>query len=354
MITILAPYGRNEVTSAAIRLAELVMSLGQEPRLVACGLHERAVHPFWDERVVAGHKKDAISKAASKARTVVHFQCHQAWLEAATLADTKAKKVKQILVPNWHGMAGKESALIPRYDTVVCPTKLCKKIIQTEVFQGEKMDRDRLSSCRWDAGVPPVRREGTVEDGKLKAVLYCDAAAIDFCGPMVIQMAQELLAMFPRLDLSIVHFKSWSRRDKADLKKAQAKWEKRLRVVKLLGLFDLSKEYHAHDWAILPSVRADFGFSAARALACGTPVICHDVEPFSELITAACGVLVPCEVRTGAAKAPVAVPNMGKWVEACESALKDTKKLFGLQTKDWKLSEQQAAFNNTWQHVLDV
>ena len=54
MIAILAPYGRNEVTLAAIRLAELVVGLGREVRLVACGGYEKSVHPLWDERVVAG------------------------------------------------------------------------------------------------------------------------------------------------------------------------------------------------------------------------------------------------------------------------------------------------------------
>lgn len=353
MITILAPYGRNEVTSAAIRLAELVVGLGQEARLMACGVYERAVHPFWDERVVSGRKKDAVAKAASRSTAVVHFQCHQAWLESATLADTKARRARQILVPNWHGMSGREASLIPRFDAVVCPTRACKEVIRAEVFQGDKVGRDRLTFCRWDAGIPPVRREGTVEAGKLKAAVYCDAAAIDFCGPMVIQLAQELLAMFPKLDLSVVHLKSWSRRDKADLKRGQQRWDRRLRVHKLTNLFDLSKEFHAHDWAILPSVRADFGFSAARALACGTPVVCHDVEPFSELVSKDSGVLVPCEVRTGAARAPMAVPNLGRWAEACETALKDTRKLFGLQTKDWRLAELQAVFNNTWLHALD-
>jgi glycosyltransferase involved in cell wall biosynthesis len=184
-------------------------------------------------------------------------------------------------------------------------------------------------------------------------VVYCDAAAIDFCGPMVIQLLHELLAMFPQLALSLVYLKSWSRRDKADLKKAQGKWDKRLRVTKLTSLFDLNKEYHTHDWAILPSVRADFGFSAARALACGTPVVCHDVEPFSELVSKDSGVLVPCEVRTGAAKAPVAVPHLGNWVEACEAALGPPSGCSSCRPGTGGLAELQAAFNNTWRQVLD-
>lgn len=354
MITLLAPYGRNEVTSAAIRLAELVMSLGQKVRLVACGVHEKAVHPFWDERVVTGHRVDAIAKAAAKATAVVHFQCHQAWFEAASLPRTTANAIKQILVPNWHGMAKREASLIPRYDQIVCPSRLCKQVVQAEVFQGDKLDKDRLTWCRWDAGLTPVRREGTVDDAKLKACVYADAATIDFCGPMVIELVGELLAMFPKLEVSVVSAKSWARRDRASLAQAAKKWGGRLRTVRMTGLFDLTKEFHTHDWALLPSVRADFGMAASRALACGVPVICNNVAPFDEVVWADNGVLVPCEVRTGAAKAPLAVPSLANWVEACTAALRDTRKLFRLQTLDWKLAEHQAAFNNAWRHALDT
>lgn len=354
MITLLAPYGRNEVTSAAVRLAELVMSLGRDVRLVACGVHERAVHPFWDERVVRGHGSAAIAKAASKSTAVVHFQCHQAWFEAASLPRSAANGIKQILVPNWHGMGRREASLIPRYDQLVCPSRLCKQVVQGEVFGGDKMGKDRLTWCRWDAGLPPVTREGTVADASQRACVYADAATVDFCAPMVIQLLGELLAMFPTLNLSVVSAKSWCRRDKAALKAAVAKWTPRLTVRRLGNLFDLTKEFHAHDWAVLPSVRADFGLAAARALACGTPVVCHDVAPFDEIVCQDSGVLVPCEVRAGAAKAPVAVPSLGNWVEACASAFKDTRRLLRLQTIDWKLSEAQAAFNNTWRHALDA
>lgn len=351
MIVILAPYGRNEVTSAAIRLADLAMAFGQDVRLVACGVHEKKVHPAWDDKVRSG-LREGIYKTALKAKHVVHFECHPAWFEKASLVSvTKGNTAKHILVPNWHGLGPKDRYWISKYDQVVCPSRLCKKIIHADVFQGDKMDKDQLTWTLWDAGIPAVQREGTVESERLKACVYCDASAIDFCGPMVIQMCSELLTSFPKLDVTLLATKSWSRRDRHDLKQAQARWSKRLRVKKTTGLCDVGTEFHSHDWVVFPGVRSDFGLVAAQALACGAAVVCHDVEPFCEVVTRDKGLLVPCEIRSGPVRAPVAVPALGDWLDTCAKAFSDTKTLFNLQTRDWKLGEQQASFNLVWSGV---
>ncbi len=353
MITLLAPYGRNEVTSAAIRLADLAMGLGRDVRLVACGLKESSVHPSWDDKVRTG-QRTGIYKAAHKASCVVHFQCHQSWYaKAALVAD--GKKAKHILVPNWHGLGPRDKAVVAKFDQVVCPTRACKKAIQSEVFQGDRVGRDLLTWVRWDAGIPPVRREGTVADERIRACVYADSASIDFCGPLVVHLVDELLTQHPRLDVTVISVKSWSRKDKHDLRAAEKKWsaDKRLAVRRVGTLPDLTKEFHAHDWVVLPSVRADFGMAASRALACGAAVIAHDIEPFSEIVTEASGLLVPCEWTSGRMLAPVAVPSMARWLETCDRAFSDTKLLFKLQTWDWKLTEHQAAFNLAWSRIWD-
>jgi len=352
MIVILAPYGRNEVTSAAIRLADLAMALGRDVRLVACGVHEKTVHPSWDDKVKSG-LREGIYKACLKARHVVHFESNPAWYEKASFVSvTKGQDAKHILVPNWHGMGPKDRFLVTKYDQIVCPSRLCKRVLHAEVFQGDKsIDKDKLTWAMWDAGIPAVRREGTVENERIKACVYCDSSAIDFCGPMVVQMCGELLLAHPKLDLTVLASKSWSRHDRRDLKTAQVKWAKRLNVSRVSGLCDLAMEFHKHDWVVLPGVRSDFGLAAAKALACGAAVICHDVEPFSEVVSKERGLLVPCEIRNGQGRAPMAVPSMGDWLETCAKAFTDTKLLFKLQTRDWQLSEQQAAFNLAWSTV---
>lgn len=350
MISILAPYGRNEVTSAAIRLADLALALGRDVRLVACGLKEKKVHPAWDDKVRSGHR-EGIYKCTHKAAVVVHFGLHQSWHEKATLV--AEKKGKQILVPGWHGLVPKDRSLMPRYDQIVCPSRTCRKLVQSDVFENVKMSKDKLTHVRWDAGLPAIRREGTVVADRIRACFFADASSIDFCGPMVVQLTNELLDAYPKLDVTVLSTKSWSRHDRHDLRAAERKWQKRLAVRRATCHTDLNKEFHSHDWVVLPSVRADFGMAASRALACGAPVICHDVAPFDEIVTAWSGLLVPCEVRTNAFKSPIAVPNIGNWLTTCAKAFSDTRHLFNLQTRDWQLSEAQAAFNLAWTKVWE-
>ncbi len=329
------------------------MAMGREVRLVACGTKETAVHPYWDDHVRSGENV-GIYRSTQKASFVVHFECHELWFSKTSLATSKGRTMaKHILVPNWHSIFKHSRATVDKFHTVVCPTKMCKKVLFEDVFQGDKTAaREKLTWIRWDAGIPAVRREGTVQDGRIRACVFCDTSSIDFCGPMVIQLVNELLMMHPKLDITLVSLKSWCRRDRSDLKQMMVHWPKRFKLHRAASVCDMNKEYHGHDWAILPGVRGDFGLSASRALSCGAAVICNDVEPFSEIVGTHNGILVPCEIRHGASKAPIAVPHLGKWLEACNRAFTDTKLLFNLQTKDWLLGEQQAAFNVAWAKIL--
>lgn len=354
MISLLAPYGRTEVTAAAVRLAELAASLGHAVRFVACGARETNVHPRWDHQVVCGDRAHAISRAALKSQAVVHFQCHQAWHDKVALTTTAKSRPKQILVPNWHGMSTRQLCLVPRFDQIVCPSKLCRRVLAADVFRGEKLKRDRLTYATWDSGLPPVRREGTIEDGQIRACLYCDASAADVPNVFVPRLADSLLKAYPRLRLSVVGLRGWDRDTRVALGHVVAAWDGRLEVRRLPNWPALTREFHAHDWAVLPSARSDYSLAAGYALACGTPVICHGVSPFTEVVSACSGLLVPCSTVRSDANAPLAVPDVKKWVETCRQAFRDTSTLFSLQTNDWRLKQARTAFDNVWRTALEL
>jgi hypothetical protein len=108
-----------------------------------------------------------------------------------------------------------------------------------------------------------------------------------------------------------------------------------------------------HDWTILPGVRSNFGLSVSSALAGGTPVICHDVHPFCDTVRHhENGLLVPCEVKAGWFRSPMAIPQLGTWFETCRSALLGNEKLLDIQTNDWKVDEAYDAFSGVWDRVI--
>lgn len=354
MITILAPYGRNEVTAAAIRLAEYGVALGREVHLVASGTEERHVHPAWDGKVRTG-RKTGIYKGAIRADHVVHFGYHKEWYDRAVLVGDKATgRTKQILVPNWYGFDSLDRETVKKYDRIVCPSRGCKRAIHSELFHGEKgIVKDRLTWAPWDAGVDRVRTERFVEDEKIKALFVCDTNSIDVCGRMVLELVDELLATTQKVHATLLSVKTWSRSDRKALKALGKKWERRLSVRAVHQFHDVDQEMRLHDWVVLPAVRSQFGLTASRALSCGKPVICNNVEPFNEVVvTDKNGVLVKCDVKYGSLKSPIAVPQYGQWLETLRQALTSPRLLIGLQVKDWGVEDNRTQFETVWRKAL--
>lgn len=352
MIVILAPYGRTDATYAATRLADFAAALGHGVRLVAVRQCDAEVDPHWDSRVARGMTAEAVSRLAATATHVVHFGHASQWLAAATLADTSARKTRQILVPLWHSLTARDMQAIKRYDVVVCPSTACRAHVLQHAFAGTPPVESRLTRCVWDAGVPAVTREGTVSSGKMRVCVHADAAAIDYCGGMVQSLVDEILVVYSRVHVNLLSAKSWSRQDRAAWRRLAAKWGDRLVVSRAVGPQSIAFAYHTADWVLLPGVRSDFGTAAAAALVCGAAVICHDVAPFNEIVGEHSGVLVKCETRRGPCLAPIAVPDPANWLFACHRALSTTKTLFGFQAADWKLPETRGAFNACWSKVL--
>lgn len=344
MIGVLSPYGRNEVTAAAIRVADLAVSLGIDVRLIACGPREQNVHPYWDSRVLSG-RGTRLYHAAKGCGQFIHFDADRRLFDATKLV---AERAGQVLVLCWHDGRAYTLGALGRYDTVVCPTKQLHDVLRHE--PGPAVT-GRLTWCRWDAGLAPVRRHGTVSDGVVRAAFQCDSAAIDYCGPLVIQLAAELLSLVPDLSITMLSSKSWGRKDRQAIKKATARWPGRLEARGAGNLAERVTALHAHDWAVTPSVLADFGMGCARALACGVPCVAHDVGPFNEFVVDRHnGHLVPCEVRAGANGAPIAVPNYATWVDVCHRAFRSASPLLALQRKDW--CAPGAAFDEFWGRLL--
>lgn len=351
MIAILAPYARTEVTAAAIRLAEFIGSLGAEVTYVSCGDRAAGVHPAWDHRVRSD--KGGIRRAVRGAATVVHFHASPTWYALAA-ADAGARHV---LVPSSHcfGLDAWQRMIAAECDAVVCPTEACYDVVQAAVGRAGAADSAvRVTWAQWDAGVPAVRRAGPVVAGEVRVGVVCDAAAVDFCAPLVIHVADQLLLHNPRLRVTLLAAKAWSRHDHRAVRQLLAAYGDRVACKKVSATAALAREFHAHDWAVFPGVRAEFGILAALALACGTPVVAHDVEPYKTIVRKACGRLVPCDVHEIVPFSPVAVPHLGHWLTTCHAAFSNPKLLAALRAKDWHLARRRQRFDRVWLQALDL
>lgn len=352
MIAILAPYNRGEATSAAIRLANLVLAHGGEVRLVATTNAESGVHSYWDQRVWSG-RGDGVYYAARNVAKFVHFQPHPALREMTELV---AEQAEHILVPQWHQLKPEDGALLLDHHVIVCPSRRCREGIRDVVFNGIEPSKTVLTWANFDAGIPFVTREGLVAEGGNPRVLFlANHTVVDACGPMVLRLIAALLDELPKLTVSILCNKTWPEQDRKDIRKMRAHYGERFHSGKLSNANQLTKEIHAHDWVVLPWTRVDFGVTAMQALACGAPVIAWDIEPCSEIIVSEKnGLLIPCELQVSKFHAPTAVPDLGRTLKTLIPAFRDNRMLFRMQTQDWHLDQLEKEFNKFWARLLGL
>lgn len=348
MIVILTPYTHNEVTYAAIRLANLILAGGGEVRLVSPTGIENGVHGYWDRHVRSG-RGSGIYFASSHAQTFVHFQPNAALKEMTELVSPEAQHV---LVPQWHQLREHDSNVVATYDDIVCASKTCKENIQNIVFQVAKSD-SLLAWTPWTAGIPTVSRDGLVREGGCASVLFMVNHTT--CSDILLQTISALLQELRGLTVSLVYTRSWRGEHRKLLRQLLSSYADRFRSVKLQGHDMLNKELHAHDWTVLTWTKADFGITAARSLACGSPVIAYDVPPFNELIcNGRNGFLIPCESKSTTYQAQTAIPTVDATLATLIPAFRDNKMLFTMQSQDWNLRGMESAFNSFWARLLGL
>lgn len=352
-VGILTPYTRTEITAAALRLADLVLATGHEVELIARGAYEESVHPFWDSRVHPTPRA-RLCRIAIRCNAYIHFLADSVALDATTLVHDSAP---EILVPNWTVLNRSHRTLLKRYSTIVCPTKAAYKLIRSLLYGNRAVDAEKISWCRWESGVEAVRRDGTVADNVVRVAIWCDSGTIDRRGPIAICLAMNALEISERVQVTLLSAKSWARSERRTIGRLVRKWGSRLACRHLSGAtLDQMAEFHAHDWVIVPADVGVFGTAVMRAHSCGAPVIAHDIEPFSELITSEYnGLLVPCELESSEKSlAPVAAANPNRWMPLLRRALSDNSCLFRMQGKDWRQSTRRKAFDEFWIKLLGL
>lgn len=350
MIGILAPYGRNEITAAACRLADLAQGAGQGVRFVTQGTHERHVNSHWDSRVLSGRKWGA-ARHLESCETIVHFT-----IEEAVLAGTgfpSKRPAKHILVTPWHAIAPRNVVEASHYRQIVCPSRACYAEMRTRLYKDAEPSAEQLTWCRWEPGLARIKRKPPQPHARLKVCVLCDHTAIDYAGKAVLRLIEEILALDCRMDVSLLSLRSWNRADRAQLRRMVDGSDDKLRLL-TGGVPAMNQHFSEHDWVVIPSVFADFGLYASRAVACGAAVIAHDVAPFNEVVVdGSTGVLVPCQIATGRFESPIAAFDVARWVETCKRAFTRSTVLTSVRLVNYH-AEWRKAFDKLWLAVLDA
>lgn len=353
MIGIIAPYGRNEVTGAACRLADLAVASGVDVRFVASGVHEQNIHPYWDTKVLSGRNWSA-SKHAPTCDTVVHFNCTEALLNGITTP--KGHTAKHVLVPSWHGMNSDDVYQARRYDQVVCPSKAGYEAFKTLLHHDKPVAAEKLTWCRWEPGLTRVVRKVNQPTGKLRVCVLCDHTAIDYAGRGVLRLIDELLMLDRSIHITLLSLKSWAKAERKEIRRIAGYWQVVGPSIRFtharVNPMTLCQAFNSHDWVVIPSTFADFGLYATQAVACGAAVIAPDIAPFDEVLGSGThGALVPGQIVQGRFGSAMHVFDVATWYETCKRALRDPSLLYKARTAEWPIADWHRAFDTHWNRV---
>ena len=346
MIVVFAPYGRNEVTAAAIRVADHAAATGRPVRFVAAGTPERRVSARWDGKVTSARDK-GVYEAARGADTCVWFYPSAAHLKMAT---TVAAKARQVLVPSWHAVRPGDREAVHKFDLLVCPTADALAAFRREFGKPAGLEARHAT---FDAGLEPAARERP-PGGRLRLLVYCDGASVDECGALTLHKVDQLAGLAKDAAVTVYSSRAWARRERATLAGLVETYGRRL-AVEAQGTWESQAEaFSRHDYLILPAVRSDFGLTAARAQACGLPVVAYKVSPFDAVVAdGSSGFLVECETGRGWLGAPSAMPASVRFLDRCVDAVAEPSALAALRANDWGLAERAKKFARFWSGVFD-
>lgn len=347
---IYSPYQRSETTLSALRLADFALSSSFQVRLLAPSPAERNLHPYWDQhvRIAKGNSPYYWAKGC---QYIVWFDHHPQLLAKARLV---ADKATQCLVPMWHRLPRMDSAQFALYDRVVCPLRTVSGLLVELGLIDPEAGR-RLQWCAWDAGVEPVQRAGLVESGVIKLYVPIDSATIDESGAFTLRVLDELLKIAPHVTVTVDCTKSWPRKIRPAIRDLVTCWRGRLKVIYRSSFPEMQMQFHDHDWTFLPCLRANTGIVALQSLACHTPVIAYDVEPFGKLIRSKeNGLSVNCDLGSNWLGASMAAPRFVDTLEALRTALRDEHMLDICRHRAYKLDKLASQFAGFWRKEWGV
>lgn len=339
-ISILTPYNRSDTTMAAIRLADLAVALGYDVNFISCDFHENNIHSFWDSKVIKGKSHNIYTKTKDS-KKVIYFLINNDLLNKVQLV---TKQAIHVLVPSWHKLL-LNTEIYKEYNKVVIPDR------SFFTYFVNNIKAKNTHYCLWEAGLPSLPREGTVESNKVITYFFCDNNVIDFCGTLVLELVNELLKNLIKLEVILIYNKSWPKKDRKLIKELSK--NNRFKHEKISNIHRQILLLHKCDWFVYPAVRGDFAMPVFYSLSCGVPVIVNDVNPFNNIITNnTTGFLVPCENKTLNSKAPMAIQTFGQWYSVCYKAFSSTRQLFSMQQHDWQLQKLTRTFNSFWSKLL--
>lgn len=342
-VCVFSPYGRNEVTAAAIRVADLALAVGHDTVLVTSSCRETGISAYWDQRVVAGDNRTRVYRVCRNADRCIWFVNNRSLYRDVELV---ADRARHVLVPCQAGGKLTQDHLA-QFADLVFPTKTACETMRVDRFGGSFPMR--ASWVYWDSGLPAITRRGLAGEG-VGLLVLADKFVIDFYGWQLLQSLTTLLATTTELRITVLSAKTWERSLRQIMRRMLTSFGKRIRFDYQRSWLRQIEIIHQHDVAFIPSFQADFGINVARCLSCSVPVVAYDVSPFNELIADdKNGYLITARGLDD--QSGLTVFSGSEIVSTLRTVVSETE-VTRLRSYNWFMADRANTFMDAWASIL--
>lgn len=288
-------YLKEEITYAALRVAELARHHGAVR--VACPTNRgaRGIHPYWDGKTQMLEGTDDFRNWSESCDTVITTEL----LPSSQLHWALKNRIQTVFIPSWDELTELDIYDAESYGKVITPSVACRNLFTT-------YGQENTECIRWDSGLPYTRKPETRLPGPVRLFFPLGCVRPARIDEHVLAMIGDVLAATD-VTVTLAYVPShWATAIKRSLKRLIDRYKRRVQIADRCTPDQLSMYFGAHDLTVLPTRRANTCLAAIVSMTMGTPVFAFDVDPLSEFINLKNGFLVPTEVQPTEIGVPVA------------------------------------------------
>lgn len=317
-VGIFAPYVRNEITLAAVQLADWLVRCGIEVVFLTDGKVSTGIHPVWDQKVKRV-KGSAVYTWAYNATHLCWFSPNLEAMAAAKLvaSDSPKRQTRHFFFPHWSTWKAEHELMLLSPARTICLSHDMADWLARRY-------PDVPTNKTWANLTAPASllfpRAGRLNlTSSHLLVILTKSIELDI-GIQLLQTFDALLDSHLGLHVTFLLEHSLPRSYRKEFRRMRQLYPERTTTVTSPPYYEYVQLARQHDWVYLTSTRHTHGSLLGLLASSSVPLICHDAPPVRAHVTHNHnGKLIPCDLREN--PAPVADVSMEDIGEVLDNLL---------------------------------
>lgn len=318
-VGIYTPYVKNEITLAAVQLADWLVRCGLDVSILAEGKVESGIHATWDRRVRRAKDQAAVCRWAYGTTHLCWFTPSVWAHDSACLvaSDGPRRRTRHVFFPHWGDWKPQQLQFFPRMQRTIC---LSQDLAIWMDEKYSKLETKRTWANLVSPAVPLIPKHGLVDAKQRRLLVILDRSTVADLGLDIFLAFRQLLKRHSELRLTFLFCGALPRKYQQQVLLLNEFSHERVSFVGNPAYSEYSYLARQHDWVYLATTQHRLGALLPHLAVTTVPLICHDVPPVGgHVVHQVTGKLIPCDLREH--PVPTAVVDVQEIIKAVESVL---------------------------------